>query len=128
MIRSRFQRFVRKAVWGMDVHRSARIAPSALIDRTFPRGIHIEADVLIDEEAVVLTHDRVRGLYLHTRIGAGTVIGPRAIVLPGVTVGRECFVGAGAVVVRDIADGVMVMGNPARPVAKEADMEIIQEA
>lgn len=100
----------------MDVHPTAVIAPTALIDRTWPKGVHIGARAKVDEEAVVLTHDLTRGLYLDTRIGDDAVIGPRAIVLPGVTVGARAVVRPGAVVGRDVpADGT-VEGNPARPV------------
>jgi acetyltransferase-like isoleucine patch superfamily enzyme len=49
-------------------------------------------------------------------IGDGTWVGARAIVLPGVTIGRRVVVGAGAVVTRDVPDDVMVAGNPARVV------------
>jgi acetyltransferase-like isoleucine patch superfamily enzyme len=49
-------------------------------------------------------------------IGAGTWVGARAIVLPGVTIGSRVVVGAGAVVTRDVPDDVMVAGNPARVV------------
>lgn len=48
------------------------------------------------------------------RIGRGTYIGTAATILPGVTIGRESVVGAGAVVTRDVADQVMVAGVPAR--------------
>ncbi|MGY3870633.1 sugar O-acetyltransferase [Aeromonas crassostreae] len=41
-------------------------------------------------------------------------IGGGAILLPGVTVGREAIVGAGAVVTRDVPAGARVVGNPAR--------------
>lgn len=44
----------------------------------------------------------------------GCSIGAGAVVLPGVTVGRDAMVGAGAVVVRDVPDGGTVMGVPAR--------------
>lgn len=98
----------------MDIHASARIADTVLIDRTWPKGVHIEADVVIDEEAVILTHDMVRGLYLDTRIGSGASLGPRVIVLPGVTVGKNSVVMAGALVNRDVPDGATVMGNPAK--------------
>lgn len=69
---------------------------------------------MIDHHAVVLTHDMTRGLYLDTVIGNGTVIGARAIVLPGVTVGLNCRIEAGAVVIRDVPDGACVAGNPAQ--------------
>ena len=98
----------------MDIDPTAWIAPSALIDRTWPRGVHIGAHCVIDEEAVLLTHDLTRGVYMDTRIGARTVVGARAIILPGVTVGSDCDVAPGSVVNRDVPDGARVVGNPAR--------------
>lgn len=50
------------------------------------------------------------------RIGAGSWLGNRVIVLPGVTIGRRVLVAAGAVVTRDVPDDVLVAGNPARVV------------
>ena len=110
----RWQRLVQTRLWRMDIHPTAWIAPSALIDRTWPRGIHIGARCVLDEEAVVLTHDLTRGVYLDTWIGEDCIIGPRAIVLPGVRVGRGCTVAAGALVTRDVPDGATVTGNPGR--------------
>lgn len=114
MFLRRWQRFVQTRVWRMDIHPTARIATTALIDRTFPKGVHIGADAVIDEQAMVLTHDTSRGLYLHTHVGDGATIGPRAIILPGITVGRGSIVTAGALVNRDVPDGATATGNPAR--------------
>jgi acetyltransferase-like isoleucine patch superfamily enzyme len=47
-------------------------------------------------------------------VGAGTWIGINAVVLPGVTIGDGCIVGAGSVVTRDVAPGTVVAGTPAR--------------
>ncbi|MEM6636401.1 MAG: sugar O-acetyltransferase [Pseudomonadota bacterium] len=47
-------------------------------------------------------------------IGANVWIGGAALILPGVTVGDDAIVGAGAVVTRDVAAGTTVVGNPAR--------------
>jgi maltose O-acetyltransferase len=48
-------------------------------------------------------------------IGRNVWIGGGALILPGVTVGDDAIVGAGAVVTRDVPRGATVAGNPARP-------------
>ena len=49
------------------------------------------------------------------RIGRNCWIGGGAIILPGVTIGDGAVIGAGSVVTRDVAAGVTVVGNPAKP-------------
>ena len=46
----------------------------------------------------------------------GAKIGANATLLPGVVIGRNALVGAGSVVVQDVPDGKVVVGNPARVV------------
>ena len=48
-------------------------------------------------------------------IGRNCSIGGGALILPGVTVGDDAVIGAGAVVTRDVASGTTVVGNPAGP-------------
>ena len=48
------------------------------------------------------------------RIGRNCWIGGGAIFVPGVTIGDDVIVGAGAVVTKSFGDGVMIAGNPAR--------------
>ena len=50
------------------------------------------------------------------RLRRGCRIGGGAVLLPGVVVGEEAFVGAGAVVTRDVPERTLVMGVPARAV------------
>jgi maltose O-acetyltransferase len=50
------------------------------------------------------------------RIGDNVWFGGGVIVLPGVTIGADTVVGAGAVVTRDLPAGVLALGNPARVV------------
>ncbi len=47
-------------------------------------------------------------------IGDNVWLGGGVIVLPGVTIGRDTVVGAGAVVTKDVPPGVVAVGNPAR--------------
>jgi maltose O-acetyltransferase len=51
-------------------------------------------------------------------IGDDAWIGTGVIILPNVTIGRAAIVGAGAVVTRDVADGAVVVGVPARVVGR----------
>jgi maltose O-acetyltransferase len=47
-------------------------------------------------------------------IGSNVWIAANAIILPGVTIGDDVIVAAGSVVSRDVADGTIVAGNPAK--------------
>lgn len=49
-------------------------------------------------------------------IGDDVLVGARAIILPGIKIGSRAVIGAGAVVSRDVPDGAVVVGNPARVV------------
>lgn len=49
-------------------------------------------------------------------IGDNCHIGMNALIMPGVTIGRDCIVGACAVVTHDVPDGTVVAGIPARPI------------
>lgn len=52
--------------------------------------------------------------YRQTRIGKGATIGANATIVCGHDIGRFAFVGAGAVVTKDVPDHALVVGNPAR--------------
>ncbi|GHT39695.1 hypothetical protein AGMMS49965_06440 [Bacteroidia bacterium] len=49
-----------------------------------------------------------------THIGKGATIGANATILCGITIGKFAFVGAGAVVTKNVPDYAVVVGNPAR--------------
>ena len=54
---------------------------------------------------------------LETKIQQGATIGGNATIVPGVTIGTFAFVGAGAVVTKNVDPYTMVVGNPARKLA-----------
>lgn len=82
-------------------------------------GVHIEDDVFIGPNAT-FTNDRFPrsrewpANYPVTRVCRGASIGANATLLPGLTIGERAMVGAGAVVVHDVAPLAVVVGNPAR--------------
>lgn len=53
-------------------------------------------------------------LALPIYIGEGTWIGANVIILPGVSIGKGCVIGAGSVVVSDVEDNSIYAGVPAK--------------
>ncbi|MEJ5350241.1 MAG: acyltransferase [Melioribacteraceae bacterium] len=52
--------------------------------------------------------------YIKTLVKYGATLGANCTILCGITIGRFAFVGAGAVVTKDVPDYALVVGNPAR--------------
>lgn len=82
-------------------------------------GLEVEDDVFIGPSATFTNDARPRSRqpvdrYPITKVSRGASIGANATVLPGITLGRWCMVGAGAVVTRDVPDHALVVGSPAR--------------
>jgi acetyltransferase-like isoleucine patch superfamily enzyme len=82
----------------------------------------VEEDVFI-APCVVTTNDNFMGrterrleVMRGPTIRRGARIGGGAVLLPGIEVGEEAFVGAGAVVLRDVPPRAVVVGNPARQI------------
>jgi acetyltransferase-like isoleucine patch superfamily enzyme len=90
----------------------------------------VEDDVFI-APGVFLTNDPTAGRRGAAQELRGAVlrracrIGGGAVLLPGVEVGEEAFVGAGAVVTRDVEPRALVMGVPARAVREVPDEELL---
>jgi UDP-2-acetamido-3-amino-2,3-dideoxy-glucuronate N-acetyltransferase len=57
-----------------------------------------------------------KGSYVKTLVGRGASIGANATIICGNTLGDFCFIGAGAVVTRDVPPYALVVGNPAKQV------------
>jgi acetyltransferase-like isoleucine patch superfamily enzyme len=93
----------------------------------------LEEDVFV-APCVVTTNDNFMGrteqrhaLRKGPTIRRGARIGGGAVLLPGIEVGEEAFVGAGAVVLHDVPPRALVVGNPARPIRDVPDDELLPE-
>ncbi len=93
----------------------------------------LEEDVFI-APCVVTTNDNFMGrtekrhaLRKGPTIRRGARIGGGAVLLPGIEVGEEAFVGAGAVVLHDVAPRALVVGNPARQIRDVPDEELLPD-
>ncbi|UPU37623.1 acetyltransferase [Geomonas paludis] len=83
-------------------------------------GTIIEDDVFLGPSCVLtnVTNPRSqvlrRALYEKTLVRRGASVGANATIVCGITLGRYCFVAAGAVVAKDVPDYAMMVGVPAR--------------
>lgn len=71
---------------------------------TYPRAVNIDGSLQTEGDWIVIP----------TLVKRHASIGSNATILPGVTIGEAAQVGAGAVVTKDVPDGAIVAGVPAR--------------
>ena len=82
-------------------------------------GIEIEDNVFIGGN-VSFTNDKYPKsknkdwTLLKTRICEGASIGAGSTILPGITIGKNAVIGAGSVVTKDVPEGEVWIGNPAK--------------
>jgi acetyltransferase-like isoleucine patch superfamily enzyme len=67
-------------------------------------------------------HELIKG----PTVRRGARVGGGAILCPGIVVGEEAFVGAGAVVTKDVAPRMLVVGNPARVLRSVSADELLE--
>jgi acetyltransferase-like isoleucine patch superfamily enzyme len=111
-------------------------------DTTVGAGTRIQADAYVtaystlEEDVfiapcVVTTNDNFMGrterrkeLMRGPTIRRGARVGGGAVLCPGIEIGEEAFVGAGAVVTRDVPPRAVVVGSPARVIREVAPEEL----
>jgi UDP-2-acetamido-3-amino-2,3-dideoxy-glucuronate N-acetyltransferase len=83
-------------------------------------GVSIEDDVFLGPSCVFTNVRNPRsavirkGQYIRTNVGKGATIGANATIVCGHDIGKYAFIGAGAVVTKQVQDYALVVGNPAR--------------
>lgn len=106
--------YILRHLYGMDIHKTARISFGAKLDKTNPKGIHIGKESYLTSGAIIFSHDYSRNLHQDTYIGERCFIGANAIIMCGITIGNEVIVGSGSIVTKDVPSNCIVVGNPAR--------------
>ena len=104
------------------VGRNVRIGDGVKIQNNVSvyEGVEVEDDVFLGPSCVFTNVNNPRSFierkaeFRLTRVGRGASIGANAVIVCGHDVGAYAFVGAGAVVTKDVAPHALVIGNPAR--------------
>ncbi len=96
------------------------------------RGVVVEDDVFCGPRVTTMNDKRIcyrRPCLTFVRAAPKILraarVGGGSILLPGVTIGENAFVGAGSVVTCDVPDRTIVFGNPARKVGMVRDEELL---
>ena len=119
-----------KMPWRLSMEDHACIGP--WVDVYNLGGVMLREGCTISQEVLLCggTHDlsnrRLPLMVGRIEVGAHAFVGARALVLPGISIGREAVVGAGSVVTKDVPENVVVGGNPARRIGERRFQEDMQ--
>jgi len=114
---------------GIKIGKNVAINRTAVLDWRYGKHITLGDGARIGQSSLILCHDSTgrgrTGLIwvAPVTIGEKALIGGNATIMPGVTIGKEAVVTAGAVVTKDVAPGVIVAGVPAVPIGRVEDFD-----
>ncbi|HUK44842.1 MAG TPA: acyltransferase [Gaiellaceae bacterium] len=93
---------------------------------TLEEHVFIAPCVVTSNDNFMGRTDRRRDLIKGPTIRRGARVGAGAVLCPAVEIGEEAFVGAGAIVTKDVPAKTLVVGNPARPLRAVPDEELLE--
>jgi acetyltransferase-like isoleucine patch superfamily enzyme len=105
---------------GVHIGRNAYIGRNVYIDNYYPNFIYLGDNIVLNAECMIIAHfnppKRFRYLFEAKAdpviINSGAMIGIRAVIMPGITIGECAVVTAGSIVMKNVAPFTMVQGNP----------------
>jgi len=113
---------------GLKIGNNVYIGPKVEFDEGYPYLIEIGNNCRISMGCIILAHDATVFRHLGVtrlqpvKILDDSYIGRNVIVLPGVTIGPRAVIATGSIVNRNIGEGKIAAGNPARPYEDYSDM------
>lgn len=118
---ARFLSHIGRMFTGIEIHPGATIGRRFFIDHGM--GVVIGETTEIGDDCMLYQQVTLGGTSLdqgkrHPTLEDGVIVGAGAKVLGAITLGRNSRVGGNAVVVKNVAEGVSVVGIPAKPVGQ----------
>lgn len=109
---------------GVHIGEHVYIGMFCFLDNLYPEYIYIEDNASVNAGTMILTHFNPMKRYAPiftakvepVLIKEGAIVAVRSTILPGVTIGKNSVVSAGAVVEKNVADYTIVKGNPAKKI------------
>ncbi len=125
-------RIVLLRICGVKLERGCYIGFNVMCDTNFAGMISIGKNVTISHNVTIYAHTKtpaksrlgfVYNKVEPVRIEDGAWVGANCTILPGVTIGRDCMVGAGSVVTKNTDAMCLYAGNPCRKIKDLSPIE-----